>query len=299
MRTTLLLSLLLLFSSLVLAQDKPTKIPGTKVSMTPPAGFVVSETIKGFEHESGAMIMIMELDGGNYYSNAKNVSRENFEAKGVEVLKFEEIEHMGYPATLSIIKGNPITANMNLVFGDSSFCVMVMSTYLPDDTAMQESLETALLTTNFDKETEVDPFEGAFFSLDESASEFKLVKASAGLFMYAPEGKGPDNGQMLLAIPMPGGSGMRPKALVNQMVSSLVAKGMTIKSEISKSSEPVNGYKSYQRVFKGFISENESYFLVQTVMSGDKAIVFQCIHRADTPFDRQNFTSLINTLQID
>ena len=57
-------------------------IPGTRLFIAPPADFKVATNFIGLEHADNSSFQVMDLVGGNFYTNAGTFSREEFEARG-------------------------------------------------------------------------------------------------------------------------------------------------------------------------------------------------------------------------
>src|SRR5437868_10860796 len=56
-------------------------IPGTRVFIVLPEGFMVSTTQPAIEKGESGSVQAMDLVGGNYYQNAATFSKERFEQK--------------------------------------------------------------------------------------------------------------------------------------------------------------------------------------------------------------------------
>lgn len=126
--------LITLTSLCAYAQDGYMQIPGTRVLMKAPAGFEVISGFTGLRKGETSMIQVFDLNGGNFYTNAASFSKEEFEKKDMEVLSFTDVRVGGYPAKLAHMKGGDGEAKVySMVFGDSTFSVMMMGMYAGDD----------------------------------------------------------------------------------------------------------------------------------------------------------------------
>ncbi|HEX5590949.1 MAG TPA: hypothetical protein VFX65_11720, partial [Candidatus Limnocylindrales bacterium] len=65
-------------------------VPGTHAALVPPEGFTASATFVGFEHESGASIVIAELPGP-YDEIVPGLTDEGFAGQGVTVTARTEL----------------------------------------------------------------------------------------------------------------------------------------------------------------------------------------------------------------
>ena len=62
-------------------------------------------------------------------SNAASFKRETFEEKGIKVTDFKELKINGYEAKMAVLQGDANLLSVNVVFGDSTFSVMLTGTY--------------------------------------------------------------------------------------------------------------------------------------------------------------------------
>src|SRR6185437_8399292 len=71
--------------------SKHINIPGTRLYIIPPPGFIVSKTFLGLQKGENSMINIMDLIGGNFNTNTATFNKEEFEKKGAKVFDFKGI----------------------------------------------------------------------------------------------------------------------------------------------------------------------------------------------------------------
>jgi hypothetical protein len=169
--------------------EKHINIPGTRLFIVPPEDFSISDNFIGLIKENISAIQVMDLDGGNFYTNSANYTKQGFEKKGIKVLDFKELTINGYPCKYICMQGDTSAKVLGFVFGDTTFSVMVMATYPSKDEIVEKSLEIALQTIYYEKGLTIDPFISAYFKLDDSESIFKFFRSSANLFIYSIGGK--------------------------------------------------------------------------------------------------------------
>jgi len=269
--------LFMLISVMVFAQEETVIVTGTRVSMPEPEGFTKSAQFAGYQKGETAMINVMDLNGGNFYSNAATFSKENFESKGVEVLEYEELTIGGFPAKFIKVIAEDQSHMMNAVFGDSTFSVMIMGAYLPEDEAAEETIRKSILSAGYNKDFEVDPFSNAFFSLDDSKSRLKYANAAAGMFMYSIDGKdgnAPDQ-PMALVLPLPKDVFTTAKSMAESMIIGLQGKGMTDIEYINESDDAINGYDAYEIWATGIMGDANANILVQAIVKGENLLIIQ------------------------
>lgn len=292
------LSLLLGLTSLQ-AQEEKEIVAGTRVSIYPPTGFTKGQNFTGYQKGETAIINVMDLDGGNFYSNAARFTKENFEAKGITVLGFEALIIDGYPAKYVKMQGDPNTISINMVFGDSSFSVMLMGVYPSDKEDIGEEIKQSILSASYTKDLKVDPFATAFFSLDDSDSQLKFSQANTNLFVYTINGETENNDgkPIMLVLPLPNDNSSTPKQTSESMITELQGRGLSNVEYISSGNTTINGYQAYELLVKGTINEISTNILVQTIISGDNQIVIQGLQNGGT-FDPEIIRELSKTLKM-
>lgn len=289
----------LLLGTVAIAQENSNIIPGTRVTMPEPKGFTKSQQFAGYQKGETAMINVMDLNGGSFYSNAATFSREKFESKGVEVLEYEELTIGGFPAKFIRVIAADQSHMMNAVFGDSTFSVMIMGAYLPGDKSAEETIRKSILSAGYNKDFAVDPFSNAFFSLDDSKSRLKYSNAAAGMFMYTIEGKegnGPDQ-PMALVLPLPKDYFTTAKSMAESMIAGLQEKGMTDVEYIKESDEAINGYDAYEIWAKGIMGGANANILVQAIVKGENLLIIQGM-QVKGEFDPEVIRELSTTVKM-
>lgn len=274
-------------------------VSGTRVSIKPPDGFTKGQNFTGYQKGEEAVINIMDLNGGNFYSNAASFTKENFEARGIKVIEFEELKINGYPAKYVKMQAEPHIISINVVFGDSTFSVMAMGVYPSDDKSLGEEIKKSILSANYKKDFEVDPFENAFFSLDDSNSKLKFSQASANMFIYTVNGETErnDGEPIMIVLPVPNDVGSSPKQTAESMIAGLQSKGLTNVEYINSSSTTINGYSAYELLAKGTLNGASTTVLVQTIVSGENQLLIQGLQNGGT-FDPDVFRELSSTVKM-
>lgn len=272
---------------------KHLNIPGTRVFVIPPAGFVTSTTLPAFEKGNQGLLQAMDVAGGNYYTNAATFSKEKFEQKGVEVLEYKEFKINSYPARMVLIQGDPQTKMYSLVLGDSTFSTSVMGVFATDDNQTGEQIKQAIQSIYYDKTFEVNPFATAPFKLDDTKSIFKFAKFSASMYMYSIGGvkkDAYDNEPYFMALAAPT-EGETLKAIADDMAN--VIKDATMKN-ISETK--TNGLQSFRREVYGTLNGKAAVLFQQVVKIGESAVIMQGV--ADDNFEKyiSEFEKLANTV---
>lgn len=249
-------------------------ILGTRVFMIPPDGFRVSATQPAIENSKSGLVQVMDLVGGNFYTNAATFSKERFEQKGIKVFEHKTLKVNGYPAKMVLIQAAGTTKAYNLVFGDSTFSTMVMGTFEATDIATGEQVKQALLSVYYDKTNEVDPFAAAPFKLDDTKSMLKFSRFTASLYMYTiggvkKESYGNEPYFLVFVGPI---AGTTLKAIADDMAELL--EGANVKNV---SEGKTNGFPSLKREVYGKLEGKSAVLFQHIVLIGENAIVMQGI----------------------
>ncbi|HEX2629376.1 MAG TPA: hypothetical protein VHM26_10195, partial [Chitinophagaceae bacterium] len=169
--------------------DKHINIAGSRLFIVPPPGFKPLGTMVGLEKENGSQMIIMDLVGGNFYTNAAQYNQKSFENAGAKVFEFKEITINGFPAKYLWMENAEKMRAHNIVFGDSTFSVMIMANYAANDEQTGKDILQSLQTVWYDKSLQIDPFATAYFRADDNGSKFRFAEFNAGMYIYSVDGK--------------------------------------------------------------------------------------------------------------
>jgi len=256
---------------------KHINIPGTRVFILKPEGFVVASNFIGIKKGESAIIQVYDLVGGNYYSNAANFNQKNFEAKGAKVFEYREFTLNGYPVKFISMQGDAQSRSFSMVFGDSTFSAMIMAKYLVTDLQLESQIREALFSIVYDKKMTVMALASAKFSLNDKVSKFKFAKASSGMFVYSINGvdkkdyaKEPFVSVMTMPL-----EGNNAQTLAEELILGLLKYGLTEKQIANRSLQPVNGYNAIEFDMRGKIKNEYVNFHFLIVTDAEKAVVIQ------------------------
>ncbi|MCX6316104.1 MAG: hypothetical protein NTW29_02350 [Bacteroidetes bacterium] len=281
--TLLLLSTALISCSHTTAQQWPDKlnttrsaqyvnIPGTRAFLLKPAGFSLSSSMPAIEKGNSSMVQVMDLVGGNFYTNAATFTKKRFEEKGLKVIEYKEFTLNNFPAKMACIEKDAQTNMINMVFGDTSFSASVIGMYPAADKELKKQVTEAMQSLYYDKAFTIDPFAAAPFHLNQSASVFKFAKLAASIYMYSINGvdkKAYENEPYLMVISGPA-EGTSMASMAADMAD--VVTGGTAGSVVET---PVNGLPSYKRVVRGTINGKPGILYQHLVMIGETIVIMQ------------------------
>lgn len=267
---------------------KRTNIPGTRVYLELPEGFKVSSSMAGIEKNENVGLSVMDLIGGNYYSNAATFTKANWESRGATVISFEEHQVGKFPAKTVHLKTFD-TEGFGLVFGDSTFSTMIMGMIPPGDTISLKQIENCLKSVSYDKLLKIDPLEFAKFQLNTRNSSYKFAKSSASMYIFSIDGvvkDSYDDEPMFMVNQLPyEETKMTPKIIAQQMILNQMQYGLYYDELEEESTENINGYNSYETHFMGELKGKEVLMYLLVVAKGENA--FTCVGMAKNDYKKQ------------
>ncbi|MGL5892368.1 MAG: hypothetical protein ACRC3B_20930, partial [Bacteroidia bacterium] len=146
---------------------KHKNIGGTRVFIIPPSGFTTSDAFQGFQKGENGLIQVMDLNGGNFYTNAATFSAEEFSKNGATVHSFRRYK-INHDSVKRIEMSSPQGEHMiAMVVGDSTYSVMFNCLWVKGDSSAGNAVREMLNTLYYDKAFTPDPLANAAFTLDE------------------------------------------------------------------------------------------------------------------------------------
>jgi hypothetical protein len=160
-------------------------LAGTHVALVPPHGFVESTSFVGFEHESGASILVAELPA-SYTELITGMTDARFEEQGITVSERQAVIVGGREATLIEGTQEALGATFGkvlLLTGTDTLTAFVTGNYPIDREAIGEDIRAAELSLSFDPNRSVDPQAALNFTITPVAPlKFAGVVNNGGLY---------------------------------------------------------------------------------------------------------------------
>ena len=281
--------------------SKHVIIPGTRLYIIPPKDFLLSYSFLGFQKGTNTLINIIDLPGGNFYTNAATFNKSEFENKGARVFEYKEIKVNGYPAKYLYMQGDPTAKSYALVFGDTTFSASIMAVFPVTDEQTGLDILNSLNSIWYDTTKKIDPFETANFGLDESVSKFKFSSFNANVYMYTKDGKKRENidiEPLFLVVQIPKDNSMTSKSVADMMLGKIQQYGLTNPIVKNSSSEQINGYETFQMEVSGKMKNKNALMYYCVVSSADKAIVMQGLLPNGKTDDLKEFKKLATTVNV-
>jgi hypothetical protein len=174
------------------AGQQRMKVTGTRVTVTPPPGFVAAKQFPGFQQlESGSSIMITEIPAP--FNTIRNgMTRAGLRSRGMTLLSSVSARFAGLQGMLlsaSQTTGSVVFHKWLGVFGTESATVMVVATF--PERLMKEhsaSLKQAVLSAQLDGDARVDPFEGLSFRIKEGDT-LKISSRVSNMLTLTSQGR--------------------------------------------------------------------------------------------------------------
>jgi hypothetical protein len=125
------ITIILLLASPLMAEE-PVQVKGTRVTMTPPPGFVRADIFNGFQlKEKTATIMVVELPAP-YAAATAGFTKEGLEARGMTLLEKSEVTVGGMPGLLLKIAQKAHGTDFEkwtLATGSKDFTIVINGSY--------------------------------------------------------------------------------------------------------------------------------------------------------------------------
>ena len=155
-------------SLLPVADALPARVPGTRVSLDAPPGFVASERFAGFENaEQQSSIMVSELPGPASQMQ-KGMSGKALASRGMRFIRSEDLTIAGQPARLIHVSQSAQGVDYLkwiLIGGDASKTIMVVGTFPEANADLSEPIRRAVRSASWGLR-KASLYEGLTFRID-------------------------------------------------------------------------------------------------------------------------------------
>ncbi|SDX35813.1 hypothetical protein [Hymenobacter psychrophilus] len=274
-------------------------VAGTRVWLSPPPGFGPAAGLTGLRRGPAAL-QVMEMPGSNYYRQAAGFNPARFTARGGTVISFSTLQVDGYPAQLARVQLSPTQETSQLLFGDSTFVVMLDARYPVADTAAGAALRRSLRSATYRPAAADAPVTlgNVVFVLDEPKSPFALALARRGTYTYTLGGqRKPDYGTepQLTVSTYPYNPSITAADISDQLLTR--PDGPRAYKPRKMSSGKVNDLVTYET--EGFAQLQGQRVMVyqQVTVIGNTAVALQGIARQDFEQALEQFKSLTHTIK--
>jgi hypothetical protein len=282
----------------------PAKVPGTAVSITPPAGFKASKLFTGFEQtESGASMMVTEIPipkNEQQKAIAKLSSAATLKTKGISLISSQDMTVDGHRGKLLLVsqefRGIPFLKWM-VVLAKGDRALMVVAPF-PESLSqkLREPLRQSILTLKWTPGIQTSRLEGLPFSFQEQG-DLKVSERMSNMVLLTKNGVMP---------PIPASKPILIVGVAYQEAQILDIAQFTQKhlkqvsnqvrdlTEVSRKHKTIAGQKAFEIVAQGYdvrnktpltvyeviIATNKTYYIVQGFVPKTNAAKYLPIFRA-------------------
>jgi hypothetical protein len=291
---------LLFLSHLLFAQSSSVNIPGTRLYITPPIGYKLSERFKGLEKNKDIFIKVYDPYNTNYLKYAQGFTRESLENGGSEVQDYKKLNISGFPAKYAALQNNVGGKSYYLVFGDSSFSVMVIASCPANKDTDQQQLKAALLSATYSKNIKTNPLTGIFFKINDSNSDYRFSECKNDYYIYSANGIVRDKyqGESIVSVqPFTSEYSVGDETIVRTILNAYEQYGITdakLKKEVQVQIGTLNAMEAE---INAKIENKKAVIYRLTLVNGKKAILFLGIATSNFEKNMNAFRTLANTIR--
>jgi hypothetical protein len=282
-----------LAGTLVLALPSFGQVPGTHVTLDPPAGFAAAAQFPGFQKaDAGASIMVTEVPGP-ITAIAAGLTAEGLASRGWTLLDTDDVTISGRPARLvhfTQVASGVTFEKWLLAFGTAEQSVIIVGTFPQEQgDTFRAPVRQSLLSTRWDPTASVGMLDALPFQLQET-STLKISNRVSNAVMLTKGGvQGPVSADEPLLVVSASVSTVN---LSNLETFSKDRLGQTRQirqvQNITGESATVNGLRAYEltadaldgragtpiRVYQLIADDGGNYFIVQGFVGQGQAAQF-------------------------
>ncbi|WP_420126557.1 hypothetical protein [Longimicrobium sp.] len=191
------LVVLLALAAPAAAAAQPRQVPGTRVTLQPPDGFIPAERFSGFQRaEDNASIVVVQLEAP-FAQMEGRLTDEAFAEQGMRVRGSEQLSVDSLRARLVAVtqeaRGEAFD-KWALMFGDGEVTVIITATY-PQRLApsLDEAMRRAVLSARLGDRAPADPLAGLNFRIDEGP-RLRIAQRLGNTLLLNESGRIPNPG---------------------------------------------------------------------------------------------------------
>lgn len=167
---------------------------GTKISLIPPKGFVKADNFLGLQQtQSGSTIIVLDIPGP-FSETSKAMTKEGFLSQGIEVKTIENLTLNNLPAIFATGEQNAygnIYTKFVLCFGTDQETIMINGACPNNLKEIAKEVKTAILTSFYEKDKKINPFEVLDYEIDISKSKLMFAKSISNTMTFNIDGFSP------------------------------------------------------------------------------------------------------------
>jgi len=291
MKNYIYLFLFFLSSAVFTQNDSLQNVTGTKCSMAPPKGFIPGVGFSGFQQaESGASIIVAEFPAP-YKQLVSGFNGNALKSQGITLVQSRDTEFEGKTATVMLV--TQVVNNTNyfkhiLLFGDSSYTVMVNGIYPEASSNLEAEIKKAMFSVKYNPIQTVNGEQTAEFKIDIKKSDLKFASFMQGSLIYTSDGKMPpetENKSMIIV-----GSSFQNVSVENRKeyclkrVKSLPYGEKNVVEEITPIT--INNIEGFELTAYGFDKENNKQLTYQVILFTETGSYYIILASAESDFEK-------------
>jgi hypothetical protein len=180
------------FSQSRTAPKQQIPVLGTRVSLTPPDGFISSSQFPGFWQEStNCSILVTEFPASFNEASSGLSNPSALSKRGMVLIEKQQVKVSGHAGILAQVMQNISGTEYLkwlLVLGDEKESVLITAAFPKGlERQLSEKMKVSVLTAKWDKEKNIAPTEGLNFSIAE-IGELRIAKRMANMLLYSKNG---------------------------------------------------------------------------------------------------------------
>jgi len=284
----------------ILAQSNAINIPGTRVYINLPAGYKVAKGFKGLEKSKDIYIKVYDPYNTNYIKYAQTFTRKSLENGGSEVQDYKKLSVSGFQAKYASLQNNVGGTSYFLVFGDSSFSVMLIASCPANRDSDVSQLKTALMSVTYSKNLKTDPLAGTFFHINDTNSSYRFAKCNDDYYIYSSNGVIKDqyfDESILSILPFTSEYSVGDETIARAIMNSYEQYGIT-DAKIKKESQiQVGTLNAMEAEVNAKIDNKKAVLYRLTMIDGKRAILVLGIATSDFDKNMDAFRNLAYTLK--
>jgi len=252
------------------------RIKGTKLFVSAPDSYKQMEGLTRLKRDDSTFLEEIYIPFTNFSKYKSKLTKEALEPQIGTIDIDKPVKYNGYDAIyFSGFSKEEGETRVVLVFGDSTFALMMVGGCRTADKAAIRELNKMLSTFYYDESLKFNPLETTNIKFDESITGFKYATTMNNMFVYSPTGRSDNilSNFMLSSHIEPSFS--KAKELLDGIISNYSENGVQV-SNVKKREIVIHGNNAYESTMETIHAGNKNGILYDVIIyKGTKAVLFQ------------------------
>lgn len=274
-----------------------TQLPGTHLFFILDKNDSILDGLPALMLNDFASIQVMDLDGGNFESNNRNMTIANFESKGMHVLDSSTLKVNAYDALCFHVEQQGMKSVM-LSFGDKTFSTLVMGIYFSEDPEVFSELITVMSSVVYDKKVTTFTEADLPFYVITEGTPYKFAKAIGNMFLYSINGeeKPKENDSFFSIMSTPYSADFPPRQYLNNNRETLEREGVSNLTLLSDKQSVSMGNEIYERIYEGTKSGETYRYQNYIIFNETQVVYFMGVAKNDLEQTTEEFRNITRTI---